>query len=292
MPLGGALIAGIPSLVQLGAGIFQKHKANNLKKSNYVPPQLIMNRDLAMQQAYSRRAPGAAFAEEQSRRLTANQIAGAQRMFGGDANKIAAISSGAVAGAQDANKAIASQGQAFSENAFGKLSNANIALANNDRQNQSDYLQTKNALDNAGNTNIFGGISNLSTAALAGLASKGNVGAKATKTVSMFAGMCVKTIVFMSPILSASLVARTYENAVSTPAIEKINARSVSGTPNLVKNQNDTILCITNPPAKESMEKSAESFQIIFFDCGDRFPWSSEFGFVGVCNSIFISYLQ
>lgn len=153
----------LPTAVQTIGGLFQKGQANNLKKSNYVPPQLLMNRDLAMQQAYSRRAPGAAFAESQNRRLASNQIAAGQRMFGGDANKMAAISAGAVAGAEDANSRIAAQGQAFSEGAFGRLQNANNALAQNDRLNQEQYLQTKNALDNAGNVNLFNGINNAAT---------------------------------------------------------------------------------------------------------------------------------
>jgi len=164
---------------QIGSGINQKNKASNLQKSNYVPPQLLMNKDLAMQQAYSRRAPGAAFAEEQNRRLAANQIAGAQRMFGGDANKIAAVSAGATQQAQDANSRIAAQGQQFSENAFGRLSNANAQLAGNDRINQNQYIQTKAALNNAGNTNIYSGINNLASTALVGMSAKGNKGATA-----------------------------------------------------------------------------------------------------------------
>ncbi len=127
-----------------------------------------MNRDLAMQQAYSRRAPGSAFAEEQNRRLQANQIAGAQRMFGGDANKIAAISAGATAQGQDANSRIQAQGQQFSENAYNKLSNANLSLAQNDRINQDQYVNTKNALDNAGNTNIYNGLSSAGSSFMLG----------------------------------------------------------------------------------------------------------------------------
>lgn len=171
-------LAGAAGLFQLGSGIAQKIKANNVKKSNYVPPELLMNKDLAQQQAFSRRSPGAAFAEEQNRRLASNQIAGAQRMFGGDANKIAAISAGATQGAQDANSRIAQQGQQFSEGAYGRLSNANLALANNDRQNQNQYVQTKAALNNAGNTNLFSGVSNLASAGLVARGAKGNVAAQ------------------------------------------------------------------------------------------------------------------
>lgn len=168
------LLAAIPALAQTVGGLLQKNQANNLKKSNYVPPELMMNKDLAAQQAYSRRAPGAALAEEQNRRLQANQLAAAQRSFGGDANKMAAVASASTAQATDANARIAAQGQQFSENAFGRLSNANTALAQNDRQNQVEYLQTRNALDQAGNTNIFSGLSNFATAGLLAGAAKGN----------------------------------------------------------------------------------------------------------------------
>ena len=168
------LLAAIPGALQAVGGLLQKNQANNLKKSDYVPRELLMNRDLASLQAYSRRAPGAALAEEQTRRTQANQIAAAQRMFGGDANKVAAVASAATAGAQDSNARIQAQGQQFSENAFGRLSNANNAIAQQDRINQEQYLQTKNALDNAGNTNIFSGISNLATAGLLAKAGKGD----------------------------------------------------------------------------------------------------------------------
>lgn len=174
-----AAVTAASAAYQIGSGIHQKNQAKKLTKSNYVPPELLMNKELAQQQAYSRRAPGAAFAEEQNRRLAANQISGAQRMFGGDANKIAAISAGATQGAQDANSRIAQQGQQFSEGAFGRLSNANSQLANNDRQNQNQYVQTKAALNNAGNTNIYSGINNAASTYLVGSAAKGNKGASA-----------------------------------------------------------------------------------------------------------------
>lgn len=160
--------AAVTAGVQIYQGIDQKNKAGDLKKSQYIPPELLMNRDLANQQAFSRRAPGAAQAEEQNRRLQANQIAGAQRSFGGDANKIAAVASAATAQATDANARIAAQGQQFSENAFGRLSNANSAIARVDEQNQRDFIDTKNALNQAGDQNIFNGISNVGSAVALG----------------------------------------------------------------------------------------------------------------------------
>lgn len=139
-----------------------------------------MNRDLAAQQAYSRRAPGAAFAEEQVRRNSANQVGNAMRMFGGDANKIAAVASASNAQANDATRGIQAQGQSFSEGAFNRMAGANIGIAQQKRQNRNEYNQTKAALLDAGNQNIFGGISDLSSVAVMG-ADAGAFGSKAQK---------------------------------------------------------------------------------------------------------------
>jgi hypothetical protein len=48
------------------------------------------------------------------------------------------------------------------------------------------------------------------------------VGAKATKISKRLDGICVNTIVFTRPILSAIFAAAIYEKAVSIPAAEKI----------------------------------------------------------------------
>jgi hypothetical protein len=49
-------------------------------------------------------------------------------------------------------------------------------------------------------------------------------------------------MVFTSPILSAILAAAKNENAVSTPATENMYDSVVNSIPNLLKNQNETIL--------------------------------------------------
>jgi len=99
----------------------------------------------------------------------ANRIAGAQKSFGGDANKMAAVASAATGQANDANARLQSQGAQFSENAFNRLSNANIGIAGQKRQNRSEYLQTKNALQASGDQNIFSGIGNIASAGIAGI---------------------------------------------------------------------------------------------------------------------------
>jgi hypothetical protein len=52
--------------------------------------------------------------------------------------------------------------------------------------------------------------------------------------------------------------------------MEKIYDRVVNSTPNFVKNQKETILWITKPPAKESIAKRPDSVVTISFDFGDR----------------------
>jgi len=172
MPIPIALgLAAAQGIYQGIKGLRQKRQAKKLKESTYIPEELLMNRDLAQQQAYSRRAPGQGQAEENNRRAMANRIANAQKSFGGDANKMAAITSAATAQNIDANAKTQAMGQQFSENAFGRLSNANMGIAEQKRQNRSEYVQTKNALQASGDQNIFSGIGNIASAGLAGIES-------------------------------------------------------------------------------------------------------------------------
>ncbi len=121
----GAITKGVHSA---SVATRQNRAAKRLKMSSFTKDYMA-NRDLAMNQAYSRRSPGAAFAEEQVRRNTANQVGNAMRLAGGDVNKIAAISSAANAQANDATARIQAQGDAFSEQAFNRLDRANNDVA-------------------------------------------------------------------------------------------------------------------------------------------------------------------
>lgn len=165
------VLAGAQGAYQGIKGLVQKNQAKKLKESTFIPQELLMNRDLAMQQAYSRRAPGQAVGEENTRRILANRIAAGQRSAGGDANKMAAITSGAVGQANDANARLSAQGQQFSEGAFGRLGYANTAIAGQKRQNRAEYIDTKNRLDASGDQNIFNSIGNIASAGIAGIES-------------------------------------------------------------------------------------------------------------------------
>lgn len=171
-----AAAAAVPAVFQGIKGLRQRRLAKKLKESTFVPSEMRENQDLARQQAYSRRAPGAARAEENIRKNLATTLGSQSRMFGGDAGKMVALSSGASARADNAAQGVQAQGQAFSENAFGRLAGANNAVAGQKRQNRDEYNRTKAQLLAASDQNIFNSISNLSTAGLTAMASGGGKG--------------------------------------------------------------------------------------------------------------------
>lgn len=169
------IAAAIPAVFQGIKGIRQRRLAKKLKESTFVPPELRENQNLAKQQAYSRRAPGAALAEENIRRNLATTLGSQSRMFGGDAGKMVALSSGASARADNAVRGVQAQGQAFSENAFGRLGAANNAVAGQKRQNRDEFNRTKAQLLAASDQNLFNALSNASSAAITGYAA-GDIG--------------------------------------------------------------------------------------------------------------------
>lgn len=162
------LLAAIPAAFQAYKGFRQRYLAKKLKESNFVPSELRENQSLAKQQANSRRAPGAARAEENIRKNLATTLGSQSRMFGGDAGKMVSLSSGASARADNAVQGVQAQGQAFSENAFGRLAGANNAVAGQKRQNRDEFNRTKAQLLAASDQNLFNSVSNLSSAAITG----------------------------------------------------------------------------------------------------------------------------
>lgn len=167
MPFPIALAASLlPAIYQGAKGLVQKDQASNLKESTFIPPELLMNKELARQQAYSRRSPGQARSESLTQRAQANQISAAERNFGGDTNKVAALTSAATAQANDANARTQVQGDQFSENAFGREAQANSAIAGQKRQNLDEYNRAKESLLYASDQNIFNGINNAASATL------------------------------------------------------------------------------------------------------------------------------
>lgn len=169
MPFPIALAASLlPAAYQGIKGLVQKGQANNLQESKYIPPELLANKDLFTQQAFSKRAPGSANAESMARRSAANAIAAGQRSFGGDANKMAAVAGSATGQLNDANARITSQGEQFSNDAIGRLANTNTAIAGQQRQNRDEFNRAKEALKYSSDQNIFNSINNASSSLLTG----------------------------------------------------------------------------------------------------------------------------
>lgn len=162
------LLALLPAAFQIGQGISQNIEANNLKESKYIPPELRMNRDLARTQRFSKRAPGAATAEENVRRNLATTLSASRRAYGGDAGKMAAVASAASGQANDANARIATMGERFSEGALGREMSANREIAGVQERNRREYSQTKAKLYESSGQNLFGGISNVASYGIAG----------------------------------------------------------------------------------------------------------------------------
>lgn len=165
---GGLAVSVLPAVWQGIQGAAQARKARRLKEKDFqfLPPSLLANKALAQQQAFSRRAPGSALANENIRRNLATTLSAGARMYGGDANKMATLAGGAEAKAFDASKQVDVLGQQFSENAFNRLQQTNAQLGGQERQNYTDFWKTKQALLYASDQNIFNAINNVSSAAL------------------------------------------------------------------------------------------------------------------------------
>jgi hypothetical protein len=115
------IVAGVSAGAKAIKASQQRREARKLKESTYMPPELAMNRDLAQLQAYSRRAPGQAKAEENIRRAQANTLSAIERSAGGSADKVAAGAIGSQLAAQEGIDQANVRGQQFSENAFGRI---------------------------------------------------------------------------------------------------------------------------------------------------------------------------
>lgn len=191
----GLLLAStlLPAAYQAAQGFIQRKRAKDLKESTWVPPELLMNRDLASQQAYSRRAPGQSQAEENIRRNLATTISASNRSFGGDANKAAAVAGGAAAQADDQVRRLQANGQQFSENAFARMANANQGIAGQKRQNRDEFNRTKSELIAASDQNFFNAISGVGSAGVAfglngGFGGKGKGGSSTIPAAGGMAG--------------------------------------------------------------------------------------------------------
>lgn len=149
---GAALGSAIAKGIKAGQ---QRRRARRLKEDTFVPQELYLNRDLAQMQAFSRRSPGQAKAEENVRRAQANTLSTIQRTSGGDAARIAEASVASQGAATDALDRIEMRGQEFAEGAFGRLYRANQAIGAQKRHNRDEFNRTKAELIAASDQNYM-----------------------------------------------------------------------------------------------------------------------------------------
>ena len=166
-----AVIAGGVALASaIGKGVKareQRRRARRLQEDKYVPEELTMNRDLAQMQAFSKRAPGQAKAEENIRRSQANTLSAIQRTSGGDAARIAEASVASQGAATDALDRVNTRGQEFAEGAFGRMYGANQAIGAQKRRNRDQFNQTKAELIAASDQNYMNAFNDVLNGGLA-----------------------------------------------------------------------------------------------------------------------------
>lgn len=164
MPVNPFLIAGAAEgFGKLLFGGSQRAKANELKRFTEIPDSLKQNR--ADAQALARRSmyPGQTTDQAQLDRALANTQANTTRQAR-SATDI--LNSNAVAHtrANNAQADMSRRLQQWRTKGLNDLQVANNQIARVEEQNARDFWNTKAALQNASNTNIFGGVSDLLTA--------------------------------------------------------------------------------------------------------------------------------
>lgn len=161
---GVALASGIGKAIKAGQ---QRRRARRLKEDKFMPPELTMNRDLAQMQAFSKRAPGQAKAEENIRRSQSNTLSAIQRTSGGDAARMASAAVASQGAATDAMDRVNVRGQEFSDGAFGRMYGANQAIGAQKRRNRDQFNQTKAELIAASDQNYFNAFNDVLNGGLA-----------------------------------------------------------------------------------------------------------------------------
>jgi hypothetical protein len=149
-------------LGQLVFGAKQRADADSLKASNYIPPAAVENQKLAQLMNNSTMYPGQEADKAALDRNMSNTIGVANRTSksGSDILNLAgALNTQKNNAVMDMSKRFAQ----YKNQALSNLMNANSQVAGYQNQNQQQYLSTKRSLIDAGNRNIYGGLSNAAT---------------------------------------------------------------------------------------------------------------------------------
>lgn len=178
------IAAGVSAAAKGVTAARQRRDAKKLKESKFIPEELLMNKDLAQLQAFSRQSPGQAKAEQMVRRNQANTVAAAKRASGGNLNKITAASVAAQGAANDATDRIHARGNEFSENAYRRIQDANTTIAAQKTRNRSEFNRAKIDLLAASDQNYMQGFNDLLEGAMASAYMNQQGGKPATASTS------------------------------------------------------------------------------------------------------------
>lgn len=161
------IAAAASAAAKSGVAASQRRSAKKLKESKWIPEELMMNKDLAQLQAYSREAPGKAKAEENIRRSQANTLSAIQKTAGGDTGKIAAASVASQQAATDALDQVNVRGQQFSENALNNVRTSNVQIAQQKMRNRDEFNRAKTDLLAASDENYMRAFNDILDGAMA-----------------------------------------------------------------------------------------------------------------------------
>ncbi len=162
------LAAGAQGLGKLLFGFNQRSKADEVERSTYIPEAALENKRLAEQMVSSSTYPGQTQEQEQLNRVTAGTIGANTRNARSSTDILNANSVANVRGI-NASQQMAQRLAQWKTQGLSRLSQANSQIGAFQNKNEQDYWETKAKLQNAGNTNIFGGLGDVLTGA-AGLA--------------------------------------------------------------------------------------------------------------------------
>lgn len=155
----------------LGEAIFgakQRADASSLKPSTYIPPSEIKNRTSAEVQANATMYPGQSADKAAIDRNTANTLGYLRRNSKSSADILNAGGAALTQGNNAVNE-MSKRFAQFKNDSLNRLMNVNSRIAGYENQNEQQYLGTKRSLIDAGNKNIFGGLSNAGTALALGI---------------------------------------------------------------------------------------------------------------------------
>jgi hypothetical protein len=155
-------ISALPGLFKAGNGISQLNKANKVTLQNTVPSAFMENLGMLRQDAATGTMPGFGMYANQLAQNQAATTAAIGRVASSPSAALSALG-GADARRQQGMAGLNAQGQQYQQQARRALGTGLLQLGQYQKADQDTYSRTKAGFRQAGNVNLFGGISDLAT---------------------------------------------------------------------------------------------------------------------------------